>query len=63
MRGLVYGQNYTVKIFSYDRHVKPEYESVAATTWFMTPDCLTVTNNNVSLCGKYRFFVYMLCAM
>lgn len=49
---LGFSQNYTVHIFSYDINTRPEYESDAAVTWFVTPDCLSAMSYDLSVCGE-----------
>ena len=54
--GLGFSQNYTVHIFSYDINTRPEVESDAAVTWFVTPDCLSAMNYDLSVCGEWYYF-------
>ena len=52
--GLKFSTNYTVRLYSYDeKYRKGSKED--ATTFFVTPRCLTATNYNFTLCGEILF--------
>ena len=63
IQGLSFNENYTVRVYSYDSVGASAVESKAAITWFVTPDCLPMLDNNLTVCGKLPNLNYNITAI